>query len=113
MLTPLQALLSAVLTGLIVQYLSVKFGLPETIEIKNIKKLKIVDRSVPRTLQLPTCLPEDEPPSAEANKVIDAIFVTHGIEAQNELEMDIYKVPINLDESNFSSIYSGNWLILA
>lgn len=114
MLTPLQALLSAVLTGLIVQYLSVKFGFPEVQVIESIKNLKIFDRSVPKTLLLPTCLPEDEPP-AEVNKVIDAIFVSHGIAADLEQQVNSESGPeiITLNESNFSSVYSGNWLILA
>lgn len=112
MLTPLQALLSAVLTGLIVQYLSVKYGFPEELEIINVKELRTIDRSVPITLQLSTCLPDEEP-SVEVNKVLDAIFVTHGIETEIEKHLNSELVPKTLNESNFSSIYSGNWLILA
>ena len=111
MLTPLQALLSAFLTGLIVQYLSIKF------EHKNeTKNLKIVlDRTIPKTLLLPTSSPGDEPP-LEVNKLLDAIFVSHGIEAETtaeNLNLPEKREITILDQSNFSSVYTGDWLILA
>lgn len=116
MLTPLQALLSAVLTGLIVQYLSSKFELREELDDK-IKNLKIIlpDRKIPKTLLFPTSSPEDEPP-LEVNKLLDAIFVSHGIqaeEADNSKLLPERREIIIIDESNFLSVYTGDWLILA
>lgn len=113
MLTPLQAFLSALLTAFIVHYLSLKYEIP-TVDVKN--KLVIIDRTVPKTLLLPTSSPEDEP--LEVNKLLDAIFVSHGIETETvEEEKETEKLQkkeiLILDESNFSLVYTGDWLILA
>lgn len=115
MLTPLQAFLSALLTAFIVQYLSLKYEskIP-TVDANN--KLVIIDRTVPKTLLLPTSLPEDQP--IEVNKLLDAIFVSHGIETETvdkekRTEKLQKKEILILDESNFSLVYKGDWLILA
>lgn len=116
MLTPLQAFLSAILTALIVQYLSIKYEIPSP-DAKN--EAVIIDRTIPKTLLLPTSSPEDEP--LEVNKLLDAIFVSHGVETESfkeeeeteKLELPQKKGILVLDESNFSSVYTGDWLILA
>jgi hypothetical protein len=117
MLTPLQACLSAILTALIVQYLSIKFTI-ETSENKSTKLDFVLDRTIPKTLLLPTSSPDDEPPLLEVNKLLDAIFVSHGIEIESFNEFEKSELPekrkiVDLDESNFSLVYTGDWLILA
>lgn len=124
MLTPLQALLSALLTALIVQYLSIKYAVAS--EDQQLK-IAVISRKIPKTLLLPTSSLGDEPPPPpppEVNKLLDAIFVSHGIEDQivkddGKVDENIEETPLEkkeiiiLDESNFSSVYNGDWLILA
>ena len=116
MLTPFQALLSAVLTGLIVQYITIKFEKLETPSEILSKPQIVLDRTIPKTLLLPTSSPEDEP-SVKVDKLLDAIFVSHGVKAEiAEIEEEsnvIKREIIILNESNFVSVYSGDWLILA
>lgn len=121
MLTPIQALLSAILTGFLVQLLTIRFynQHENVLEHKNliIQPQKIAV-NVPESLQLPKCPLEElaTPPPVEVNKLIDAIFVTHAIEDDKPeiKETEETPTPITiLNESNFQSIYTGDWLILA
>ena len=115
MLTPFQAFLSAALTALLVQYLSLKYeNQPENKSSVTFAASALIDRTVPKTLLLPTSSADDEP-TPEVNKLLDALFVSHGIEeetAQEAIKPQKKEILV-LDDLNFSAVYTGNWLILA
>lgn len=182
MLTPSQAILSAVLTAVIVEFLSRRYG--SSLFGLEVFDENIIDNGHELRTELPSIEIENgfslekvdgemiqEP--EELNKLIDAIFVSHGVgiidgkeespsseqaedykdtevQSVGDDQMDpvsksqvdplelvdtikevdplnqldtvsnnsnqsdpIVKSVLNLDESNFSKIYTGNWLILA
>lgn len=120
MLTPIQAILSAILTGFIVQLLTIKFNYNNVV-IKDAVPVTTsnfkIDKTVPEWLQLPKCALDEPVPPPEVNKLLDAIFVTHATEADPIEEETPIPVALPfvtvLNESNFQSVYTGDWLILA
>ncbi len=142
MLTPIQALTSALLTALIVQFLTLKFTTDNQIELVDYSN-DVNDHKN----QITNLVPESNPiipiPNSrieepeELNKLLDAIFVSHGTEDKSEEpgipvdvveevddkineqnepikpEIAIRKQLLHLDAGNFDSIYTNDWLILA
>lgn len=157
MLTPAQAILSALLTAIFVEFLTRRYGynyeqqLPAPLEPETIKSPFLSDN-----LEIPAAVAEEPD---EVNKLLDAIFVSHGVgiepaeglavtENQSEqvsenqspdvaaadtetvtaetitAETETADDPsptahnstiavLELTESNFDSLFTGNWLVLS
>lgn len=158
MLTPAQAILSALLTAILVEFLTRRYGSGSNYETIPLESEIIKTITISNNLEIPS-EPPAPPAAAEVNKLIDAIFVSHGIgiepestvenvteateiataeietenlnktetlddsaEAQNNEQIAPFLFPflfpfpfpvLELDESNFNSLFTGNWLILS
>lgn len=84
MLTPIQAITSALLTAVLVQFLTLKFSDYQQKELfkseENVTRTKEI---VPNITKIPIQDSRSEEPE-EVNKLLDAIFVTHGVEDKPE-----------------------------
>lgn len=144
MLTPIQALTSALLTALLVQFLTLKFTTDNQTELfdnsNNVNDhenqiINLVPESNP-IIPIPDSRSEEP---EEVNKLLDAIFVSHGAEDKSEepgipvdvveavddqikvlelvesteSEIVIRKKVLHLDTDNFDALYTADWLILA
>lgn len=117
MLTPVQIFISTAISAIIIQILTVNFTrinlekddlkLDDNPNIFNLNKMAITS-----TIQSPYCSPTPEP-EPEVNKLLDAIFVTHAIEAEEPIKEQLLPAILDLNEHNFESVYANNWLILA
>jgi hypothetical protein len=127
-LNPLQTALSALITGVAVKLIS-RY-------VNNIDESPLPSPSTtqtwktrftenPETLQFPRC-PLSEHAQAKLDRALDAIFVSHGIEAEKEGEEQIASSPsettttiqppppniLELNRDNYHLLFSGDWLIL-
>ena len=128
-LNPLQTALSALITGVAVKLISryvnnideSPFHSPSITQTSFHWKTRFTEN--PETLQFPRC-PLSEHAQAKLDRALDAIFVSHGIEAEKEGEEQIASSPsettttppppniLELNRDNYQLLFSGDWLIL-
>lgn len=124
-LRPLYAVVSALVTGSTIHFLSSRINFtPQTKSPTANEEFRYERKQVPQTLQFGQCPIDGKEKihqEAALDKVLDAIFVSHGIEEapsrdifeklENSSRTEAPDVVL-LNQENFKDLHDGDWLVL-